>query len=85
MEEIESLDKVPKNLFEPSSCILLLISFSRDCECFYNFQSLLYKVILVCFSSPLNQSLLSTIKDSSLNGMRDYQDHEPRPCKVISA
>ena len=50
-----------KYLFEPSSCflLLLLISFSRDCECFCNFKSLLYKVILVCFSSPLYPSIFS--------------------------
>ena len=32
-----------KNLFESSSCILL-ISISRYCECFCNFKSLLYRV-----------------------------------------
>ena len=70
IEKIESLDSF-KNLFEP------FFFFIRNCECFYNFKSLLYKVILVSFSSPLYQSLFPTIKDSIFNGMTDYQDHEP--------
>ena len=45
-----------KNLFEPSCILLLLLTyFSRVCECFCNSKSSLYKVLLVCFFSPLHQ------------------------------